>query len=61
METQKLDMDFKLMSNKVVELIDNNQLTTEINDKLDETSIDDNKSVINFKSNNLEIENQKSK
>ena len=50
---------FKLMSNKVVELIDNNQLTTEINDKLDETSIDGNNSVINFKSNNLEIENQK--
>jgi len=50
---------FKLMSNKVVEVIDNNQLVTEVKDKLDETSIEDNKSVINFKSNNLEIENQK--
>ena len=37
---------FKLMSNKVVELIDNNQLTAEINDKLDETPIDDNKRII---------------
>ena len=45
------------MSNKVVELIINNQLTTKINDKLRETSIDNN-SVINFKSKNLEIENQ---
>ena len=50
---------FKLMSNKVVELIDNNQVTPVINDKLDETSADNNKSVINFKSNDLEIENQK--
>jgi len=50
---------FKLMSNKVVELIDNKQVTSEVNDKLDEISIDDNKNVINFKSNDLEIENQK--
>lgn len=50
---------FKLMSNKVVEVIDNNQLVTDVKDKLDETSFEDNKSVINFKSNNLEIENQK--
>ena len=42
------------MTNKAVELIDNNhQALLKLNDKLDETPIDDKKSVINFKSNDL--------
>ena len=32
-------MGFKLMSNKVVEITDNNQVTPEVKDKLDEASI----------------------